>query len=108
MLEGADLATPLLRTLWRRAAAAARWLLLRLVSQAVALVQRGIRQGSQGAGASGSAVWGPETESGEAEGQQQRQGQQQTRDRAAGRRQRQQKQQQQDALPPQSLSPLPL
>jgi hypothetical protein len=61
---------PLLRSLWRQAAAGASWLLVRLVSQAVALVRRGVQQGSAAAAASSS------------------QEQQQQRRRAAKQRQR--------------------
>lgn len=46
LLEAADLLLPLLRTLWRQATSAASWLLVRLVGQAVALVRRGVQQGS--------------------------------------------------------------
>ena len=42
---------PLLRTLWRQATAAASWLLVCLVGQAVALFRRGVQQGSQAAAA---------------------------------------------------------
>ena len=51
LLEAADLLLPLLRTLWRQATSAASWLLVRLVGQAVALVRRGVQQGSAQAAA---------------------------------------------------------
>ena len=56
-MEGADLLSPLLRALWRRATAAVSWLLVALVGRAVALVRRGVQLGSSqaaaGAGAAG-------------------------------------------------------
>jgi hypothetical protein len=56
-LEGVDLLAPLLRSLWGRAAAAASWLLVRLVGQAVALVRRGVQLGSsRGAQAPGGGA----------------------------------------------------
>lgn len=46
LLEAADLLAPVLRTLWCQLSAAASWLLVQLVGRAVALVRRGVRQGS--------------------------------------------------------------
>ena len=57
LLEGADLLSPLLRALWRRATAAVSWLLVALVGRAVALVRRGVQLGgSQAAAGAGDAV----------------------------------------------------
>lgn len=56
LLEAADLLLPLLRTLWRQATSAASWVLVRLVGQAVALVRRGVQQGSGQAAAAGAAA----------------------------------------------------
>ncbi len=59
LLEAADLLMPPLRTLWRQATSAATWLLVRLVGQAVALVRRGVQQGSSQAAAAAAAQGKP-------------------------------------------------
>ena len=58
LLEGADLLSPLLRALWRRATAAISWLLVALVGRAVALVRRGVQLGSSQASAAGAGAAG--------------------------------------------------
>lgn len=50
LLEAVDLLSPVLRTLWGRATAAASWLVVRAVGEAVALVRRGIQLGRGGRG----------------------------------------------------------
>jgi hypothetical protein len=58
LLEGADLLSPLLRALWRRATAAVSWLLVALVGRAVALVRRGMQLGSSQAAAGAGGAGG--------------------------------------------------
>lgn len=72
MLEGADLLLPLLRALWAQATAAASWLLVRLVGQAVALVRRGVAQGMGAAAAASSGQPGHPQQQGQQRRQQQR------------------------------------
>jgi hypothetical protein len=72
LLEGADLLSPLLRALWRRATAAVSWLLVALVGRAVALVRRGVQLGGSQAAAGAGDAGGKQHE-------QQRQQQQRTR-----------------------------
>ncbi len=87
LLEAADLLAPVLRTLWRRLSAAASWLLVQMVGRAVALVRRGVQQGS--AMAAASAARAPASERGGTR-QRQRDEQQQQQQREQRARHRQQ------------------